>query len=107
MEYNVEKLDVELRAAGLPIDGCDSDGGIQWDGEPTAEQLTSAAAVQAAHDPTPTRAQALAARGLNETDEAIRLVQIMGDSAPQWAKDAVQAYLARMADVISPGFSVQ
>jgi len=53
MEYNVSKLDKELKAAGLDIHGVDSDGNIAWVADPTAEQQTVADAVKANHDPTP------------------------------------------------------
>ncbi len=54
MIYNTTKLDGELKAAGLPIVGCSSDGRIDWaEGHPTAEERAAAEAVLAAHDPTP------------------------------------------------------
>ncbi len=53
VNYNVGKLSKELKAAGLAIDGCDSDGKISWTEEPTAEQLAIAQAVLTNHDPTP------------------------------------------------------
>jgi hypothetical protein len=54
MLYNATRLDGELRAAGLPIAGCSSDGRIDWlPGHPTPQEEAAAAAVLAAHDPTP------------------------------------------------------
>ena len=46
------QLDAELKAAGLRIHGCASDGRIDWIDPPTQTQRDSAAAVLAAHDPT-------------------------------------------------------
>ncbi len=52
--YNATKLDRDLKAAGLPIVGCDSMGRIDWqEGHPTPEEQAAANAVLAAHDPTP------------------------------------------------------
>ena len=48
---NTTKLDKELKAAGLLIDGVDSAGKISWISEPTADQLAIAEAVKANHDP--------------------------------------------------------
>ena len=48
---NVSKLDKELKAGGVPIDGCSSDGTIQYRTEVTAEQRAQAVAILAAHDP--------------------------------------------------------
>lgn len=50
---NLVKLAGELRAASLLVDGCSSDGSVQFTGTPTTEQRTLAAQIVAAHDPTP------------------------------------------------------
>jgi hypothetical protein len=49
---NVARLDEELRAAGIPIDGCNSAGTIFFKVEATTQQKTQAAAIVAAHDGT-------------------------------------------------------
>ena len=48
-----------------------------------------------------TRAQRLADAGLNETDEAIRLVNILGERAPAWAHEVVASYLQRVNEAMS------
>ena len=50
--YNATVLDAELRAAGLPIVGCTSEGVIEWASTPTSEQLSTSRTVMAAHDPS-------------------------------------------------------
>lgn len=59
MSVNVEKLDAELRAAGIPIDGCSSTGQIDYRPEATQAQRDQGAAILAAHDPATTEAQRL------------------------------------------------
>jgi hypothetical protein len=53
MTYNPTRLDAELRAAGIPIDGCASDGRIDFRPEATEVDRTRADAILAAHDPRP------------------------------------------------------
>lgn len=48
---NVVKLTRELTQAGIPIDGCSSDGRIDFKPEATAQQRTLAAQILAAHNP--------------------------------------------------------
>lgn len=47
------KLDAQLRAAGVPIHGCTSKGRIDFREEASANDRAYAAAILAAHDPTP------------------------------------------------------
>ena len=83
MIYNAEKLDGELRAAGLVFDGVDSNAEISWGlVEPTDAQLATAATVIAAHDPSPTLPQRLAAQGLSLTQWAFAQVGLLGQKAP-------------------------
>lgn len=49
---NLAKLTNELLAAGLPVEGVNSDGVVFWAGTPTAQQETDAAAIIAAFDDT-------------------------------------------------------
>ena len=49
---NVSKLHKELVAAGIPIDGVDSDGNISFQPTATDQQRIQAQAILAAHDPT-------------------------------------------------------
>lgn len=53
MTLNATKLDSELRAAGLPIVGCNSDGLVTWANGviPTQGQIDQANAIIAVHDP--------------------------------------------------------
>ena len=53
MNINVGKLDKELRDAGIPIDGCNSNGEIWFKDEATAVQKKLAEDVMKRHDPTP------------------------------------------------------
>lgn len=97
MIVNAEKLDAELRAAGVPIHGCDSSGGIQFRDEATQAQRDQAAALLAAHDPAPTLRQRLRAKGISYREAAIVRVLRKGALAEQWAKDEV-ARLEREVD---------
>jgi hypothetical protein len=51
MIYDATQLDIDLRAAGLSIHGCDSTGRVQWNGTPSPEHAAAAAQILAAHDP--------------------------------------------------------
>lgn len=51
--YDATRLDAELKAAGLEIEGCSSAGVIWWATPPTPEQEAAAQQVLDAHDPTP------------------------------------------------------
>ena len=53
MNINVGKLDKELRDAGIPMDGCNSDGEIWFKEETTEAQKKLAEEVKKKHDPTP------------------------------------------------------
>ncbi len=48
---DVPKLTRELEQAGIPIDGCSSNGRIDFKPEATQQQRDQAAAILAAHDP--------------------------------------------------------
>lgn len=52
MKINTALLSLELHAANIPIDGCDSAGGIQFQSNVTAAQREQAAVILAAHDGT-------------------------------------------------------
>ena len=58
MSVNVGKLDRELRAAGIPIDGVgvnpDGSARVDFRAEATQAQRDQAATIVAAHDPAPT-----------------------------------------------------
>lgn len=49
--FNATILDQELKAAGLRIHGCSSDGRIDWIQPPTAKELKLAEQVKKNHDP--------------------------------------------------------
>ena len=51
MIYNATKLDAELKAAGLKIAGCSSNGRVDFIDPPTQQEIAIAEAVKAAHDP--------------------------------------------------------
>lgn len=48
---NVQKIDNELRSAGIPIDGCSSDGRIDFKKEATVAQIELAKQILAVHNP--------------------------------------------------------
>lgn len=78
--YDATSLDAELKAAGLQINGCNSIGGIHWVGVPTAQNLTDAAAVLSAHNPT---ARATAETNAYNALKAIKQSALFDDGA--WA----------------------
>ena len=47
------QLDAALRAAGVPIDGCSSEGRVDFQGSATAAQRQQAEAIIAAHRANP------------------------------------------------------
>ncbi len=49
---NIVKLQAELAAAGLPVCSVHADGQLDYAVKPTAEQVSAAEAVLAAHDPS-------------------------------------------------------
>mgnify|MGYP003133204913 CR=1 FL=1 len=49
--YDVNVLDAALREAGIPIDGCASDGRIDYRAEATAAQKKKGAKILADYDP--------------------------------------------------------
>ena len=49
--YDVNVLDAALREAGIPIDGCSSDGRIDYQAEATAVQKQQGAQILAEYDP--------------------------------------------------------
>ena len=49
--FNVQLLQEQLDAAGIPTHGVDSSGGISFKDEATAQQVQQAAAIVAAHNP--------------------------------------------------------
>ena len=48
--YHATRLDGELRAAGVPLHGCNSNGAIHFKDEATAAHRARAAEILAAHD---------------------------------------------------------
>jgi len=51
-EINLVKLQAELAAAGLPVCSVHADGRLDYAVKPTAEQVSAAEALLAAHDPS-------------------------------------------------------
>ena len=98
MSVNLLKLDAELRAACPRVVGCSSSGRVDFadgscwrSGDPkTCADHETVAAIVAAHDPAPTRAQRLAAKGISEREAALVLVLRKGTLAPDWAKNIVR-----------------
>lgn len=88
MTYDSTQLDAELRAAGLPLAGCDSTGRVTWPVgvTPTPAQLATIQAVLAAHDPEKAAKDKAAAEvlvkqwllDLDDLSEARRRVAIAG-----------------------------
>lgn len=52
--FNVQKLQKEIDAAGIPNDGVSADGAISFKESATAQHRAAADAIKAAHDPTDT-----------------------------------------------------
>jgi hypothetical protein len=50
MVYDPKGLHLALVAAGLEIEGCSSEGRIDWKSPPTMQQLAQAEAIKSAHD---------------------------------------------------------
>lgn len=88
------KLYNELIAAGIPVDGCSSDGRIDFKPEATLEQRQQATAILAAHDPTPSLAERREMEYLKQgvTDHALidALWEKLIENKPDLA-DALQA----------------
>ena len=92
---NVAKLDQELRTAGVPIHGCDSEGEVSFADEATTAQRKKAAKIVADHDPTDTREQRHQKNGISPLLAAVIL--LLGDSnPPPEARQIVQAEAARI-----------
>ena len=86
MPINVAKLDAELKSAGIPIDGCSSNGRVDFRPEATEAQRLQAEAIVAAHNPADTRQQRFAKLGVTELFVADFLERRKGVLAPAWAK---------------------
>jgi hypothetical protein len=76
--YDATALDGELKAAGLSVAGCKSDGTIWWVGVPSAGNLTTAAGVLAAHNPT---ARATAEENAANQYKALKQSALFDDTA--------------------------
>jgi len=63
---NVNKLHVDLEAAGIPIDGVSADGRIDFRPEATAQQVALAEQIRANHDPNAKTAEELAREAARE-----------------------------------------
>lgn len=93
MLVNPTKLDQSLKAAGIPIHGCDSTGRIDFKDEATPAQRAAAAQILAAHDPNPTYAE-LRAKEYPATDAlVIALWERIVEGRPE-ASEALQAQRA-------------
>ena len=84
MVLNVSKLDGELKAAGLKIDGVDSNGKVSWTEEPTEDQLAIAEAILKNHNPTdklkgPFKQEFLAEMVQLGDDKLAKLSKLMND----------------------------
>lgn len=76
MIFNPLKLTRELLGANLQITGCRSDGVIFWIGQATQAQLDQAAAILAAHDPTPAPDPLDALRAKRKLGQALNAQEI-------------------------------
>lgn len=101
MIANATKLDAELRAAEIPIAGCDSKGGVQFTAAATDADKARAAEILAAHDPSPSRAELLAKAGISEREAAFALVHVHGAMAPAWALAVVEGLALKAAVAIA------
>lgn len=100
---NVEKLDKELRAAGLPVLGVSSDGRIDWPvGHPTSTEQSTANSVLAAHDPntpTPLEQQLI---NLAQSTVGVRVDELTANQTR-----ALLALLLRRAGAVDAGLAVR
>lgn len=51
MKFDPGLLIEELQAAGLPVEGCSSEGRVDWVGQPSTEHVATAERVLRNHDP--------------------------------------------------------
>lgn len=102
MKYDLVRLTRELCAAGLPCDGVSGTkvGRMDFSRDLTPDERTIAEKIKAAHDPTPTdaeaRADTLRLAGHDEARAALILVMARGDKAPVWARDCVEKCAAEI-----------
>lgn len=95
MIVNSARLFAELVAANVPVDGCASDGRIDFRPEATPEQRAEAAAILAAHDPSPTYAEQRA----EEYPPTSALVVALWEHLIEGRPEAAQALQAKRAAV--------
>lgn len=88
---NPTKLDQELRAAGVRVLGCCSDGRVDLAPDATGQDAAIAAAVLAAHDPGPTPEQRMESAGFPRLLAALVMIADRGAAAPLWARAVVGA----------------
>lgn len=104
MIYDATSLHAELRAAGLRIHGCASDGRIDWASTPTGADLATARGVLAAHDPGKRERDQTAER-TEIRDIVLRLMQdtradVWGQLAPATRQETTRLGL-RLAAMIA------
>lgn len=108
VKINVTKLDQELRAAGVPIDGCSSTGRIDYRPEATDADRARGAAVLAAHDPGLSAEQLGEAAGGLPPRVLAALVLRLSSSWPTltaarraWVQGVLDAAAVRIQQVIA------
>lgn len=97
MTINPTKLDQELRAAGVPIHGCDSTGVVFFMDAATSEQRATAAQIVAAHDPSPSDADLRAKEYPSTVALVVALWERVVEGRPE-ASDALQTQREAVKD---------
>lgn len=93
--FNVQKLQKEIDAAGIPNDGVSADGVISFKEGATAQHRAAADAIKAAHDPT-------------DTSGALREAARQAFRSTDWQGElddinAGKALVAQMTATVAPG----
>ncbi len=98
MSINVEKLDTELRTAGIPITGCSSCGRIDFKPGTTQQQKDLAQTILEAHDPALTVAQELRETGYSNITLAFAVILSTKSTNAQraWAQTLIETLAAKV-----------
>ena len=103
---NATKLTGELLSASIPITGCNSNGVVSFAAEATQAHRDQAAAILAAHDPTPTREQAIRLDGFDVLVAALAVrLSSSWATVPLVARTRVQDVIDAAKSKIAARFS--
>jgi hypothetical protein len=94
-EIDVGGLHEELKAAGLPIKGVDSNGVITWAISPSGQQVAAAQQITAQHRGKPARADQRAALGITHA----AMVEALWEKVFLGKDTKAQILLQKMAEL--------